>query len=261
MSKKPNKVAVIPVKEKSLELLKITPKTESQSVFFNLYRNKEAVIAQGYAGTGKTMCSLYLMLQEMLNGKSPFDKILIIRSVVPSRDMGFLPGSIIEKSKIYEQPYRELCIKLFGRGDAYDVLKQKKLVEFTTTSFLRGITFENTLILVDETQNMTWQELHTIMTRVGDHTKIVFCGDYRQTDLIKDAEKQGLHKFLKIMRSIGSVGFVEFTKDDIVRSRIVKEFIIKEAEYNERKAVQSLNGAAAPETNGTHHTNGALLLG
>ena len=142
--------------------------------------------------------SLHLALNEVLN-KSRYKQIVVIRSVVPSRDMGFLPGSAKEKARVYEEPYKMICDDLFGRGDGYDILKMKHMMEFTTTSFLRGVTFNDAIIIVDECQNMIQQELDTVMTRVGNNCRIVFCGDFRQTDLAKHEERRGLLTFMNIL--------------------------------------------------------------
>jgi phosphate starvation-inducible protein PhoH len=184
----------------------------------------------GYAGTGKTFCALYLALEEILSGKSQYDKIVIIRSVVPSRDMGFLPGSIKDKIAVYEEPYKEICDDLFGRGDGYGILKMKKMIEFTTTSFLRGLTFNNAIVIVDETNNMNMAELDTVMTRLGNNSRIIFCGDYRQTDLNKPHERTGIREFMAITNRIPSFTHIEFQKEEIVRSGVVRDYIIQKTE-------------------------------
>lgn len=216
------------------ELSKISPKTKTQATAFEEYKKGRNLFLHGYAGTGKSFISLYLSLQELLTGNSTYDKIVIIRSVVPSRDIGALPGSIEEKAKIYEEPYRQICDNLFGRGDGYQILKMKKLIIFETTSFLRGQTFDNAILIVDEVQNMNAGELHTVMTRVGENSRIIFSGDFRQTDLRNTTEKQGLVHFINVIKSMKSFEFVEFNEDDIVRSGVVREYIIAEARYKER---------------------------
>ncbi len=218
-----------PVKN-HFELRKISPLTPNQERTFNAYNNGYNLILHGYAGTGKSYISLYLALKEILSGSLIYDKIVIVRSVVPSRDIGFLPGSIKEKIKVYEEPYKEICDELFGRGDGYDVLKMKQLIEFTTTSFLRGTTFNNAIVIVDELQNMTFPELDTVMTRMGEHSKVIFCGDFRQTDLTKEAEKSGIKHFINITKKMSRFEYVEFEKQDIVRSGLVKDYIIKRTE-------------------------------
>jgi len=218
-----------PVKS-HFELRKITPLTPNQEKTFNAYNQGYNLILHGYAGTGKSYISLYLALKEILSGSQIYDKIVIVRSVVPSRDIGFLPGSIKDKIKVYEEPYKEICDNLFGRGDGYDVLKMKGLIEFTTTSFLRGTTFNNAIVIVDELQNMTFPELDTVMTRMGEKSKVMFCGDFRQTDLTKEAEKSGIKHFINITKKMSRFEYVEFEKQDIVRSGLVKDYIIKRTE-------------------------------
>lgn len=210
-----------------LELKTIVPKTINQEKVFKEFINGKNLLIHGLPGTGKSFISLYLALSELENYRD-YNSITIIRSVVPSRDMGFLPGSIKDKSRVYESPYQSICTELYGRGDAYEILKQKNQIIFETSSFLRGMTFNNTIVIVDECQNMTYEELNTIITRVGENCKIVFCGDYRQTDLKWDDERSGIHKFMKIISKMPKYfSSIEFTESDIVRSGLVKDFIIK----------------------------------
>lgn len=207
----------------------ISPLTINQSLTFKAFEQGKHLLLHGVAGTGKTYISLYLALNEVLN-KSRYKQIVIIRSVVPSRDMGFLPGSAKEKARVYEEPYKMICDDLFGRGDGYDILKIKHMLDFTTTSFLRGITFNDAIIIVDECQNMIQQELDTVMTRVGNNCRIVFSGDFRQTDLAKHEEKRGLLTFMNILDRMSCFDKIEFGKEDIVRSALVKSYIISKLE-------------------------------
>ena len=232
MSKKPkkNNNQNYQSQNNHFELRTIKPLTVNQQTTFESYRNGYNLMLHGYAGTGKTFCALYLALEEVLSNRSTFDKIVLIRSVVPSRDMGFLPGSIKDKIAVYEEPYKEICDDLFGRGDGYGILKMKKMIEFTTTSFLRGLTFNNAIVIVDEINNMTYQEIDTVMTRLGNNSRIIFCGDYRQTDLNKPHERTGIREFMDITRRINSFRHVEFQKEDIVRSGVVRDYIITKTE-------------------------------
>ena len=207
----------------------VKPLTVNQQETFESWYQGQNLLLHGVAGTGKTFISLYLALEEILRN-SYYNKIIVIRSVVPSRDMGFLPGNAREKARIYEEPYKEICDDLFGRGDGYDVLKMKHMVEFTTTSFLRGMTFNNAIVIVDECQNMVMQELDTVITRMGDNSRIVFCGDFRQTDLQKEKEKSGLHTFMNILSGLSCFDRIEFGTDDIVRSGVVKDYILSKLE-------------------------------
>jgi phosphate starvation-inducible protein PhoH len=212
------------------ELRHIKPLTVNQQRTFESYKNGYNLMLHGYAGTGKTFCALYLALDELLTGNSNYDKIVLIRSVVPSRDIGFLPGSIKDKIAVYEEPYKEICDDLFGRGDGFNILKMKGMVQFTTTSFLRGMTFNNAIVIVDETNNMTFQEIDTVMTRLGNESRVIFCGDYRQSDLTKPHERTGIREFMAITKRINTFKHVEFEKEDIVRSGIVRDYIINKTE-------------------------------
>jgi phosphate starvation-inducible protein PhoH len=144
--------------------------------------------------------------------------------------MGFLPGSMKEKIRIYSEPYKEIVDELFGRGDGYQILEMKNMVQFTTTSFLRGLTFNNAIVIVDEIQNMTFPEIDTVMTRLGDNSRVIFSGDFRQTDLVHDRDKSGIHTFINITKRMTGFEYVEFEKHDIVRSGLVKDYIIKRTE-------------------------------
>jgi phosphate starvation-inducible protein PhoH and related proteins len=220
-----------PRQKKHFELRKISPLTVKQQKVFDAYENGKYLMLHGYPGTGKTFLCLYLGLKEILTaGSEAFDRIVVIRSVVPSREVGYLPGDIKEKIKIFEEPYKEICDYLFSQGNGYDILKQKGLIEFTTTSYLRGMTFDRTIVIVDEIQNMTFQELDTIMTRLGPDTRISFCGDYRQSDFQEDKDKEGLMKFIRILEKIEAVEHIEFGVHEIVRSGIIKEYLIHKTE-------------------------------
>lgn len=233
MSKKPKNKKPTPEAQKQaahFELRHIKPLTTNQEKTFSAYRQGYHLMLHGFAGTGKTFCALYLALNEILTGNSVYNKIIIVRSVVPSRDMGFLPGSMKEKAAVYEEPYREICDNLFGRGDGYDILKMKGLVQFTTTSFLRGLTFNNAIVILDESQNLSFQEADTVMTRMGDESRLMICGDFRQTDLTKPHEKEGITQLMRITNRINTFQHIEFEKDDIVRSGLVRSYIIQKHE-------------------------------
>jgi len=211
------------------ELRHIKPLTVNQERVFDAYYAGQNLMLHGYAGTGKTFLSSYLAIKDVLTSDI-YKKVVIIRSVVPSRDMGFLPGTEKQKAEVYEQPYQEICDDLFGRGDGYRILKIKGLVEFTTTSFLRGTTFNDSIIIVDECNNMSFQEIDTVMTRIGNNSRIVFCGDYRQSDLVKPHDKTGIKELMAVTRRMPSFDHIEFAIEDIVRSGVVKEYIIQKTE-------------------------------
>lgn len=221
MSKK-NQKRVVP----SLYPNKIQPLTGTQEKVFVSYDNGQNLLLHGYAGTGKSFVALYLALDDLFNYED-YKRIVIVRSVVPSRDMGFLPGSIQDKAKIYEQPYVDICTKIFKRGDAYQILKTKNEIVFETTSFLRGVTYDDSIIIVDEIQNMQFSELATVITRTGNNCKLIFCGDFRQTDFKRECEKSGLKHFMKILNRMKEFDVHEFGISDIVRSDMVKSFIIE----------------------------------
>jgi len=210
----------------NFQLKAIEPLTKHQKESFEAYEAGKNLMLHGIAGTGKSFISLYLSLNQILTDNTQYKKIIIVRSVVPTRDMGFLPGNSKEKAKVYEAPYYAICTELFGRGDSYEYLKQRDLIEFISTSFIRGITLNNCIIIVDEIANMTLHELDSVITRVGKNCKIIFSGDFRQSDFTKDHERNGLPQFMRIVERMKSFTFVDFDENDIVRSSMVKDYII-----------------------------------
>lgn len=210
----------------NFRLKNIEPLTQNQTITFEYYSRDKNLMLHGIAGTGKSFISCYLAMKQLLDGDNRYKKLVIVRSVVPTRDMGFLPGNNKEKTKVYEAPYQAIFTELFGRGDAYEYLKQRGVVEFISTSFIRGITLNDSIVMVDEIANMTLHELDSVITRVGKNCKIVFCGDFRQSDFTKEHEKSGLIDFMKILNRMKTFEHIEFDENDIVRSAMVKEYII-----------------------------------
>ena len=218
------------------DMITVSPKTAKQKDFFDAYRSGHYFMClHGVAGTGKSYIALYKALEEVMDKGNPYNKVVIVRSAVQSRDMGHLPGSADDKMDIYIQPYRQITADLFKRSDAWNRLCEQGHVEFMSTSFIRGTTFTNAILLVDEFQNMNFEELDTIITRVGHTSKIIFCGDVRQTDLKKRDDKSGLPKFLAIADSMAQFSRFEFTTDDIVRSSLVKDYIIAKTKYEDQE--------------------------
>ena len=217
-------------------LVDIEPITENQKILFNSYNEGKNIIAYGAAGTGKTFVTLYNALKNVLDDSTPYEKIYIVRSLVATREIGFLPGDHEDKSDIYQVPYKHMVKYMFQMSsDAdfemlYGNLKAQDTIKFWSTSFLRGTTLDRSIIIVDEFQNLNFHELDSIITRVGEDSKIFFCGDASQTDLQKTNEKNGIVDFMKIIRSMPSFDVIEFGIDDIVRSGIVKEYLIAKLE-------------------------------
>jgi predicted ribonuclease YlaK len=220
-------------KFKSTDLKVFDPLTNNQKLFFESYdRGDYFVMLTGSAGTGKSFIAMYKAIQEVLDRGNSFQRVVVVRSAVQSRDMGFTPGSVEEKMSLYEQPYMQICTQFFGRRNAYEELKEQHKIEFISTSFIRGMSFDDAIIMVDECQNLNWEELSTIMTRVGYRSKIIFCGDYKQTDLYrKQGDKSGLAKFHNVVKTMSAFTNIEFTTDDIVRSSLVKDFLVAVDKY------------------------------
>jgi|TARA_R100001443_G_scaffold39601_1_gene53000 predicted ribonuclease YlaK len=216
----------------------IEPLTENQQRLFESYAEGKNLIAYGAAGTGKTFITLFNALCDVLDTTTPYEKIYIVRSLVSTREIGFLPGDHEDKSFLYQIPYKNMVKYMFQMpSDAdfemlYGNLKAQETVSFWSTSFIRGTTFDKAIILVDEFQNLNFHELDSIMTRVGENTKIMFCGDATQSDLIKQNERNGIIDFMRVLRLMSSVDIIEFGVDDIVRSGLVKEYILAKTELN-----------------------------
>jgi predicted ribonuclease YlaK len=217
-------------------LVDIDPLTDNQRKLFDSYAEQKHLVAYGCAGTGKTFCLLYNALKEVLDEKSPFEKVYIVRSLVPTREIGFLPGSHDDKADIYQIPYKNMVKYMFQMpSDAdfemlYGNLKAQETIKFWSTSFLRGVTLDNCIVIVDEFANLNFHELDSIITRVGENCKIMFSGDATQSDLIKTSEKNGIIDFMKVLRKMPSFDIIEFGVDDIVRSGLVRQYLIAKIE-------------------------------
>ena len=213
-------------------LCDINPVTQNQTKLFDAYNSDKHLFVYGCAGTGKTFCALYLALKDVLSEITPYQKIVIVRSLVATREIGFLPGDHDDKSALYQIPYKNMVKYMFEMPDdasfemLYGNLKQQETITFWSTSFIRGTTLDNSIIIVDEAQNLNFHELDSIITRVGDNSRIVFCGDATQTDLTKTNERNGILDFMKIIQRMPEFESIEFGVEDIVRSVLVKSYIV-----------------------------------
>ena len=214
-------------------LISIKSITDNQKLVFETWKQKKNQFLFGCAGTGKTFISLYLALQDVMNLQTKYNKVVLVRSLIPTREIGFLPGDEEDKAALYQVPYANMVQFMFQQPNEqafsmlYDKLKQQGSLYFLSTSFLRGLTFDNSIIIVDECQNLNFHELDTIITRVGQDSKIVFCGDFGQSDLSRTSEKNGLHDFLRILEEMEEFNCVEFDIGDIVRSGFVRSYLIQ----------------------------------
>jgi phosphate starvation-inducible protein PhoH len=212
----------------NFNLQTIQPLTDNQDSAFHANGNGNNLLLYGVAGTGKTFLATYFAINDLLQGHAR--RIIIVRSAVTTRDQGFLPGTLQEKMALYEAPYREIFAELCGgRRDVYDLLKKREYVEFMSTSFIRGITFDDAIIIVDEVQNCTMHEIDSILTRVGKNTRVILCGDHRQDDLKmagKKHQESGIRNLVQIARAMPVFSTIEFNVQDIVRSGFVREYII-----------------------------------
>ena len=215
------------------QLNQIKPVTDSQKVVFDTWKKGLNQFLFGCAGTGKTFVSLYLALSEVLKNDTPFDKVVMVRSLIPTREIGFLPGDEEDKAALYQVPYSNMMQFMFEQPNEqafetlYNRIKAQGSFYFLSTSFLRGLTFDNSIIIVDECQNLNFHELDTIVTRVGQDSKIFFCGDFGQSDLTRMNERNGLMDFLQILQEMEEFNCMEFNIGDIVRSGFVRNYLIQ----------------------------------
>ena len=215
------------------DLVKVEPITDNQKLVFNSYKKGQNQFLYGCAGTGKTFVTLYLAMNEVLRHDTPYDRVVMVRSLIPTREIGFLPGDEEDKSALYQVPYSNMVQFMFKQPNEqaftmlYDRIKSQGSFYFLSTSFLRGLTFDNSIIIVDECQNLNFHELDTIVTRVGQDSKIMFSGDFMQTDLSKVNERNGLHDFLRILEEMEEFNCLEFNIGDIVRSGFVRNYLIQ----------------------------------
>ena len=223
----------------NLDIMKtIEPLTDNQEALFKQYKLQQNIVAYGAAGTGKTFITLYNALRDVLDEKTPYEKIYLVRSLVATREIGFLPGDHEDKSSLYQIPYKNMVKYMFEMPDdsafemLYGNLKTQGTISFWSTSFIRGTTLDNAIIIVDEFQNLNFHELDSIITRVGENSKIMFCGDATQSDLVKTNERNGIVDFIRILRVMPSMSMIEFGVEDIVRSGLCKEYLVAKMELN-----------------------------
>ena len=213
-------------------MVDIKPLTPSQEKAYDFWDKNKNLFMYGAAGTGKTFIALYLALREVLNEETPYEKVYIVRSLVSTREIGFLPGDHEDKSEIYQIPYKNMVRYMFEMPDdnsfemLYGNLKAQETISFWSTSFIRGTTLDRSIVIVDECQNLNFHELDSIITRVGEDTKILFCGDANQTDLVKTNERNGIHNFMNILSIMNEFGMIEFGIQDIVRSGLIRSYLL-----------------------------------
>jgi phosphate starvation-inducible protein PhoH len=207
------------------DLKHIQPLTPAQTDMCHEFAQGQHICASGYAGTGKTFLAVYLALTQLLDRNTDIDKIIIVRSAVPSRDVGFMPGSLEEKVALYELPYRDIFAEFLSHPNSYQDMKDAGLIQFNTTSFVRGLTWDNAVVIVDEAQNMNWSEIDSVITRLGENSRLIVCGDaVYQQDLRR--EKSGYTDAVDVMKQLDIFSVITFTEHDIVRSAFVKRWIM-----------------------------------
>tara|TARA_B100000989_G_scaffold298343_1_gene287190 strand:- start:1217 stop:1897 length:681 start_codon:yes stop_codon:yes gene_type:complete len=209
------------------DLIQIQPITSNQEKAFNAWSEGENLVLAGSAGTGKTFIAMYLALQTSLEPSTPYHKVIIVRSVVPTRDIGYLPGTKEEKLEPYESPYKNICLEFFDYEPAsYNKLINNHQMEFLTTSFIRGTQINNSIVIVDEMQNLNFHELDSVITRIGQNCRVIFSGDYYQSDFREGYERDGIQRFLRIVERLKNFSVITFGWDDIVRSDFLRDYIM-----------------------------------
>lgn len=208
------------------DLAMVEPITANQQKAFDSWERDYNLVLSGSAGTGKTFLGMYLALREVMHRDTPYDKLVIVRSIVPTRDIGYLPGDEEEKKDAYAGPYKAICTELFQDPDSWLKLKNFGSVDFMSTSFIRGVTLRDAIVVVDEMQNLTFHELDTVITRVGENCRFIMCGDYYQSDFEKDKDRNGIMHFMSIVEQLRLFKVIEYGWEDIVRSDFVRDYIM-----------------------------------
>lgn len=208
------------------DLFNYEPQTANQKKAYDSWDDGDNLVLAGSAGTGKTFVALYLAMETVLERETPYNQCIIVRSVVPTRDMGYLPGTVEEKKEVFETPYKAICNELFGDNASYNKLINSHQLEFTTTSFIRGLTIDNAVIIVDEMQNLNFHELDSVITRVGNNCRIIFSGDYYQSDFKDASEREGIQRFLRVIEQLKNFSVITFGWEDIVRSDFLRDYIM-----------------------------------
>jgi phosphate starvation-inducible PhoH-like protein len=213
-------------------LIEIEPFTNNQKKAVDAWNEGKHLFLSGSAGTGKTFLALHLGLTQALTKDADCDNVTIIRSIVPTRDIGFLPGDEEKKKLAYVRPYVGICSEICEDNSAWGKLTASKTINFESTSFIRGTTFDDTVLVVDECQNMSGHELDSVITRTGDRCRIIFCGDYYQSDFRNGRDKNGILEFMKIIETMKDFAVINFTWSDIIRSDFVREYIMSKEMMN-----------------------------
>jgi predicted ribonuclease YlaK len=216
-------------KPDAMQLGHIEPMTENQRIAFDAWDDGKHLLLHGCAGTGKTLIAMYLGLREVLE-EEMHTKVVLVRSAVPTRDQGFMPGNLKEKSQYYELPFMSACTDIYERGDAYGMLKGSGKIEFITTSYIRGVTLHDSIIIVDEIQNLTMHEISSVITRVGQNSRLILMGDFKQSDFVRADDRKGVRQLIEVVKKMGSFSLIEFGHHDILRSDVVKEWIVAKDE-------------------------------
>ena len=214
-------------------LAEVTPLTPNQERIFKAWDEGKHMFIYGSAGTGKTFTALYNALKDTLKDDPTYDQIYLVRSLVATREIGFLPGDLEDKTSMWQIPYKNMVKYMFELGSdeefdvLYSALRTQETIKFWSTSFLRCTTLDDSVIIIDEMQNLNFHELDSIITRVGEGSRIIFCGDGKQSDLRRQDEKGGIYDFMQILeRMPDDFELIEMTTDDIVRSGLVRNYLV-----------------------------------
>jgi phosphate starvation-inducible protein PhoH len=213
------------LQDNHLKLVDVHPMTDNQELFFEKYNSDKSQVMLGYPGTGKTFMAMYKALRDIEDKSNDYNRVIIVRSAVATRDPGFLPGTAADKAAVYELPYKAICRDLFGRSDAYEILKKHGTIEFMSTAFIRGLTLDNCILIIEEVQNMSAHEADSVVTRAGEECKVIICGDILQRDLNKYSEKNIEHMLNVLKKMPDDFEFTYFGEDDVVRSGLVGSYL------------------------------------
>ena len=200
-------------------------KNKTQKDFANLISEKEIVIAAGPSGTGKSYVSIARAIELLQNKTNPYNKIIISKPAVEAGEKyGFLPGDVKEKMEPYVASSIDIIDKIIGKENRVK-LELLEVIKVEPLAFIRGKTIDNSILIMEETQNMSPEQVKTLLTRIGENTKFIISGDLDQSDKFRDVRQSGLYDAMQRHKNIDEIGFFLFENNDIVRNPIITKIL------------------------------------
>jgi len=214
-------------------------KNKSQKDLVSVINEKEIIIAAGPAGVGKSYVTIARAIELLKNKANPFGKIIICTPAVEAEEkLGFLPGDMREKMDPYLASSMDIFDKLIGKSNRLK-LEELGYLEVQALAYIRGKSIDNTILILEEAQNMSPSQMKTLLTRIGENSKFIISGDLDQSDRYKNISQSGLYDAIKKHINIPEIGIIEFSNDDIVRNPVISKILAnyKRVEYTPRNPI------------------------